>query len=99
MEQLISRNANSANWLTIPAERARVPNEFRFHDLRHSYAAMLTAQGDHPRADHGTHGPQHDHGDVRQLRALFSQFDEALDEALDGTYRDTTGADTVAAHT
>ncbi len=31
-------------------ERAGLPPELRFHDLRHSYAALLIAEGAHPRA-------------------------------------------------
>ncbi len=80
-------------------ERADVPNETRFHDLRHSYAAMLIAQGAHPRAIMERMGHSTITVTLDNYGHLFPKLDEALDEALDGMYRGTTGADTVMAHT
>lgn len=68
--------------------RAPVPEATRFHDLRHSYAAMLIAQGAHPRAImermvHSTITVTLDN-----YGHLFPKLDAALDDALDGMYRD-----------
>lgn len=80
-------------------ERADVPNETRFHDLRHSYAAMLIAQGAHPRAIMERMGHSTITVTLGNYGHLFPKLDEALDEALDGMYRDTTGADAVRPRT
>ena len=70
-------------------ERAAVPAETRFHDLRHSYAAMLIAQGAHPRAIMERMGHSTITVTLDNYGHLFPKLDEALDDALDGMYRDS----------
>lgn len=72
-------------------ERAGVPAATRFHDLRHSYAAMLIAQGAHPRAIMERMGHSTITVTLDNYGHLFPKLDEALDDALDGMIRSTTG--------
>jgi integrase len=44
---LLRRNFRRREWL--PAVRRSVSEPMRFHDLRHTHAAMLIAQGEHPK--------------------------------------------------
>ena len=71
-------------------ERAVVPDETRFHDLRHTYAAMLIAQGAHPRAIMERMGHSTITVTLDNYGHLFPKLDEALDDALDGVYRITS---------
>lgn len=71
-------------------ERAAVPAATRFHDLRHSYAAMLIAQGAHPRAIMERMGHSTITVTLDNYGHLFPKLDEALDDALDGMIRGTT---------
>lgn len=68
-------------------ERAGVPAATRFHDLRHSYAAMLIAQGAHPRAIMERMGHSTITVTLDNYGHLFPKLDEALDDALDGMIR------------
>jgi integrase len=67
--------------------RACVPSGTRFHDLRHSYAAMLIAQGAHPRAIMERMGHSTITVTLDTYGHLLPKIDAALDEALDGMYR------------
>ena len=73
--------------------RADVPEETRFHDLRHSYAALLIAQGAHPRAIMERMGHSTITVTLDSYGHLFPKLDAALDDLLDGVYR---GAGTAA---
>ena len=45
------RHSSFRRWTWLPAiEAARLPGGFRIHDLRHTCAALLIAQGAHPKA-------------------------------------------------
>ena len=68
-------------------ERAEIPDRTRFHDLRHSYAAMLIAQGAHPRAIMERMGHSTITVTLDNYGHLFPKLDAALDDALDGMYR------------
>jgi integrase len=68
-------------------ERAGVPLATRFHDLRLSYAAMLIAQGAHPRAITERMGHSTITVTLDNDGHLFPKLDEALDDALDGMIR------------
>jgi integrase len=67
--------------------RAGLPADTRFHDLRHSYAAMLIAQRAHPRAIMERMGHSTITVTLDTYGHLFPKLDAALDEALDGMYR------------
>lgn len=67
--------------------RSGVPEGTRFHDLRHSYAAMLIGQGAHPRAIMERMGHSTITVTLDNYGHMFPQLDAALDDALDGVYR------------
>jgi integrase len=68
-------------------ERAGLQPATRFHDLRHSYAAMLIAQGAHPRAIMERMGHSTITVTLDTYGHLLPKIDAALDDALDGMYR------------
>lgn len=70
--------------------QAGLPAHTRFHDLRHSYAAMLIGQGAHPRAimermRHSTITVTLD-----TYGHLLPKIDAALDDAIDVVYKAST---------
>jgi integrase len=74
-------------------ERAGLPVATRFHDLRHSYAAMLIAQGAHPRAIMERMGHSTITVTLDTYGHLLPKIDAALDDALDGMYRSSAHTD------
>jgi integrase len=66
--------------------RAGLPEGTRFHDLRHTYTAMLIEQGAHPRATMERLG----HSTIRVTLGtyghLFPGLEESLDSALDSVF-------------
>ncbi len=88
-----------SNWMKRhfkPAvERSSAPDATRFHDLRHTYAALLIAQGAHPRAIMERMGHSTITVTLDNYGHLFPKLDEALDDALDGVYQvSSVGAST-----
>ena len=67
--------------------RAGLPEETRFHDLRHSYAAMLIAESAHPRAIMERMGHSTIQVTLGTYGHLFPNLEAALTDALDETYR------------
>ncbi len=71
----------------VPAVRASVGEPCRFHDLRHSHAALLIAQGVHPKVIQERLG----HASIRTTLDTYGHAFEGLDEAaadgLDATWR------------
>lgn len=67
--------------------RAGLPEATRFHDLRHSYAAMLIAQGAHPRAIMERLGHSTIQVTLGTYGHLFPTLEASLTEALDDVYR------------
>ncbi len=67
--------------------RAGLPEATRFHDLRHSYTAMLIAEGAHPRAIMERLGHSTINVTLGTYGHLFPSLEAALTEALDGVYR------------
>ena len=67
--------------------RAGLPEATRFHDLRHSYAAMLIAEGAHPRAIMERMGHSTIQVTLGTYGHLFPSLEEALTDALDDVYR------------
>ncbi|MGE0138504.1 MAG: tyrosine recombinase XerC [Ilumatobacteraceae bacterium] len=62
--------------------RAGLPDGTRFHDLRHTYAAMLIAQGAHPRAMMERLGHSTIQVTLGTYGHLFPNLEESLDHAL-----------------
>lgn len=72
----------------VPAvKRARLPEGFRFHDLRHTCAALLIANGAHPKEIQERMG----HSTIRvtfdRYGHLFPTLDERLRDGLEQMYR------------
>ncbi|MEQ8842553.1 MAG: site-specific integrase [Acidimicrobiales bacterium] len=64
-----------------------LPKDFRFHDLRHSCAALLIAEGAHPRAIMERLGHSSISVTLDTYGHLFPSIDESLTAALDTTIR------------
>jgi integrase len=80
-----------SNWMKRhfkPAvERSLAPDATRFHDLRHTYAAMLIAQGAHPRAIMERMGHSTITVTLDNYGHMFPKLDQTLDAALDVVYQ------------
>jgi integrase len=68
---------------SMPAELRRA----RFHDVRHTHAALLIAQGAHPKAIQYRLGHSSITVTLDRYGHLFPALDDALTDALDATYR------------
>ncbi|HEX2063260.1 MAG TPA: tyrosine-type recombinase/integrase [Acidimicrobiales bacterium] len=68
-------------------EAAGLPAAVRFHDLRHTCAAFLIAQGAHPRAIMERLGHSSITVTLNTYGHLFPSLDEALTDGLEATYR------------
>ncbi len=64
------------------AVRAGLPRNTRFHDLRHTYAAFLIAEGAHPRAIMERMGHSTINVTLGTYGHLFPAIDAQLDDAL-----------------
>jgi integrase len=67
--------------------RAGLPAALRFHDLRHTCAALLIAQGAHPKAIMERLGHSSIQVTLDRYGHLFPGLDEALSDGLEATYR------------
>lgn len=67
--------------------RSGLPEHTRFHDLRHSYAAMLIAEAAHPRAIMERMGHSTIQVTLGTYGHLFPTLEAALTDALDEVYR------------
>ncbi len=72
--------------------RAGLPAQTRFHDLRHSYAAMLIAEGAHPRAIMERLGHSTIQVTLGTYGHVFPSLEESLTAALDNVYRTAEAA-------
>jgi hypothetical protein len=75
-----------------PTVRQTLPEHLhavRFHDLRHSNAALLIAEGGHPKAIQQRLGHSSITVTLDRYGHLFPSLDDALADALDATYRTT----------
>lgn len=72
---LLRRNFRRREWL--PAVRRSVGEPMRFHDLRHTHAAMLIAQGEHPKVIQNRLG----HSSIKVTLDTYGHLFEGLDEA------------------
>jgi integrase len=67
--------------------RAGLPERLRFHDLRHTCAALLIAQGAHPKAIMERLGHSSIQVTLDRYGHLFPSLDETLTDGLEATYR------------
>lgn len=67
--------------------RAGLPGALRFHDLRHTCAAMLIAQGAHPKVIMERLGHSSIQVTLDRYGHLFPGLDEALTDGLEATYQ------------
>jgi integrase len=67
--------------------RAGLPPALRFHDLRHTAAALLIAEGAHPKAIMERLGHSSIEVTLDRYGHLFPGLDESLADKLDATYR------------
>lgn len=84
---LLRRNFRRRTWL--PAVRASVDEPMRFHDLRHTHAAMLIAQGEHPKVIQNRLGHSSIKVTLDTYGHLFDGLDEAAAERLDVVFQQT----------
>jgi integrase len=82
---LLRRNFRRRTWL--PAVRASVGEPIRFHDLRHTHAAMLIAQGEHPKVIQNRLGHSSIKITLDTYGHLFEGLDEAAAERLDAVFQ------------
>ena len=75
------------NWL--PATRASVGLPLRFHDLRHTHAAILIAQGEHPKVIQLRLGHSSIQVTLDTYGHLFEGLDEAAADRLDAAFMRT----------
>ena len=85
------RRTNFRRRFWIPAVRASVGEPLRLHDLRHSHAAMLIAQGVHPKVLEDRLGHASITTTLDTYGHLMSGLDEAAADALDSIRQDPPG--------
>jgi integrase len=87
--------ASHANWYRRrfrPAvKQAGLPEDLRYHDLRHTYASLLIAEGAHPRAIMERLGHSSIHVTLGTYGHLFLTLDEALTSRLDKAIQSERG--------
>jgi integrase len=80
------RRSNFQRRVWLPAVRSTVGLPCTFHDLRHSHAALLIDQGEHPKLIQARFG----HGSIRitmdTYGHLFDGMDRAAADLLDETF-------------
>lgn len=80
------RHSSWSRRFFAPATSAAGLDGLRFHDLRHSCAALLIAQGAHPRAIMERLGHSSVTVSLDRYGHLFSSLDEALSDGLQSTW-------------
>ena len=71
------RRSNFRRRIWLPAVEASVGRPCTFHDLRHSHAALLIAQGEHPKVIQERLG----HASIKTTLDTYGHLFEGLDEA------------------
>lgn len=87
------RHSNFYGRVFKPAVRRALPPDLhglRFHDLRHTCASLLIAQGAHPKAIQERLGHASITTTLDRYGHLMPTLDERLTAGLDATYRDAT---------
>ena len=82
---LLNRNFRDRIWL--PAVRASVGEPLRFHDLRHTHATMLIAQGEHPKVIQHRLGHSSIKVTLDTYGHLFDGLDEGAAERLNDLFK------------
>jgi integrase len=72
--------------------RAGLPTALRFHDMRHTCAALLIAQGAHPKAIMERLGHSSIQVTLDRYGHLFASLDGTLTDGLEATYRASLSA-------
>jgi integrase len=80
------------------ALRAGLPDALRFHDLRHTYAAFLIAEGAHPRAMMERLGHSTINVTLGTYGHLLPNLEERIDDALGERYRSAKALGIAAIH-
>ena len=80
------RRSNFRHRVWLPAADASVGPPCRFHDLRHSHAALLIAQGEHPKVIQERLGHASIKTTLDTYGHLFDGLDEAAVDRLDAAY-------------
>jgi integrase len=81
------RRSNWRQRVWQPAVVASVGEPMRFHDLRHSHAALLIKQGEHPRLIQERLGHASSRTTLDLYGHVFDGLDESAADRLDETYR------------
>jgi integrase len=81
------RRTNFRRRVWLPAVRASVGEPCTFHDLRHTHAALLIAQGEHPKVIQERLGHASIKTTLDTYGHLFDGLDEAAAERLDAFWR------------
>ena len=81
------RRTNFRRRIWKPAVKALVGEPCTFHDLRHSHAAILIAQGEHPKVIQERLGHASIKTTLDTYGHLFDGLDEAAADRLDATWR------------
>jgi len=84
----VLRHSNFYRRVFKPAAQAFGLGDFRFHDLRHTCAAMLIAQGAHPRAVMERLGHSSIKVTLDTYGHLFPALDESLTEGLEEQFQE-----------
>ncbi len=80
------RRSNFRRRVWLPAVEASVGQPCTFHDLRHSHAAILIAQGEHPKVIQERLGHASIKTTLDTYGHLFEGLDEAATDRLEATY-------------
>lgn len=80
------RRSNFRRRIWLPAVEASVGQPCTFHDLRHSHAAILIAQGEHPKVIQERLGHASIKTTLDTYGHLFEGLDEAATDRLEATY-------------
>ncbi len=82
------RHSNFCHRYFKPAVRAGgLPEATRFHDLRHTYAALLIAEGAHPKAVQERMGHRSIQTTFNVYGHLLPKLQEEIDDQLDEAFR------------
>jgi integrase len=81
-----NRRSNFRRRIWLPAVETSVGQPCTFHDLRHSHAALLIAQGEHPKVIQERLGHASIKTTLDTYGHLFEGLDEAATDRLEATY-------------